>query len=438
MKKLIYLGLALAVGFTSCDGTDDPPPAGPTNLNSEVNFVLVTDVNDGGVGTTTWTKDKVYILNGLVFVNEGQTLTIEPGTIIKGRAGQGEEASALIVAKGGKIMASGTAAEPIIFTAEADNTNRNKDGELIGMDQLGLTTAGQWGGLIILGNSGLNSSPGVSAIEGISTDEARGAYGGTNDEDNSGVLRYVSIRHGGTNIGADNEINGLTLGGVGSGTTIEFIEVIANKDDGIEFFGGTARVKYALVANTGDDSFDYDEGYRGFGQFWVSVNPFDRHGEHDGGTNPETAQPYATPTIFNATYIGGSKSKLTFRDNAGGFYNNSIFESFGSTLAVDIEDLMSGDDSRLQFENGRLSLKDNIFANSGTVLVAYTGAETASIADSSNTSQTASLVSEMNPVPATPQVATNLPNDPWFTSAAYKGAFGGANWAQGWTLYYAN
>lgn len=437
MKKLIYLGLTLAVGFTSCDDKSDEPEVIITPVPTGVNVTTITD-NGSGTGTVTWTKNNVYLLDGLVFVNDGQTLTIEPGTIIKGKEGQGEDASALIIARGAKIMAEGTAEEPIIFTTEADNISRNTDGELSGMSQLPKDRGGLWGGLIVLGKAGLNSAPGTSAIEGISTDETRGLYGGTANDDNSGVLKYISIRHGGSNIGSDNEINGLTLGGVGSGTTIEYVEVIANQDDGIEFFGGTAQVKYALVANCGDDSFDYDEGFRGFGQFWVSIDPAGFHGEHDGGTDPETAEPYATPTIFNATYIGGAQSNITFRDNAGGFYNNSIFESFGSDLAVNVEDLAAGDDSRVQFENDRLSLKDNIFANSGTVMVAYTGAETVSIADASNTVQAASLVTGLNPIPATTQVATNLPTDAWFTSAAYKGAFDGMNWAQGWTLYYAN
>ena len=120
------------------------------------------------------------------------------------------------------------------------------------------TTKGQWGGLILLGNARLNSVPGESAIEGIPTSEPRGLYGGDNDEDNSGMLAYISVRHGGTDIGAGNEINGVTYGGVGSATSVEYIEVISNADDGMEFFGGTVCVKHALVAFCGDDGFDYD------------------------------------------------------------------------------------------------------------------------------------------------------------------------------------
>ncbi|MEZ4799223.1 MAG: hypothetical protein R2809_05460 [Flavobacteriales bacterium] len=148
-----------------------------------------------------------------------------------------------------------------------------------------------------MGSATLNSTPGETQIEGIPETEPRGIYGGSNDTDDSGILRYVSIRHGGTDIGAGNEINGLTLGGVGSGTVIEHIEVFANADDGMEFFGGTARVKWATVAFCGDDSFDYDEGWRGYGQFWFTVQDpadlsgGDRGGEHDGGTDPEDGMP---------------------------------------------------------------------------------------------------------------------------------------------------
>jgi hypothetical protein len=451
MKKLVYLVLAGALVMTSCKPTEEEPKVESTETTftetslidkDTVKFVSIND-NGNGIGTYTMKKNKVYVLDGFVFVNEGQTLTIEPGTIIKGKSGQGENASALVVAKGGKIMAEGTSTEPIIFTAEADQTSRSINGKLIGSDNLGTTTGGLWGGLIVLGKAGLNSNPGTTAIEGIPTTEKRGIYGGTDDADNSGILKYVSIRHGGTNIGAGNEINGLTLGGVGSGTTIDYIEVIANGDDGVEFFGGTVQAKHMLMVNNQDDSFDYDEGFRGKGQFWVSINPSDRSGEHDGGTNPETATPYATPIISNVTYIGGNS--LTFRDNAGGYYYNSIFESLNKNPVIDIEDLLesAGDDSKKQFEAGRLKIENNIFANAKGLNVAYlvydaAGKGTAGTTEIGGTTNTTSgsIVSASNPVPATITSATSTSaKDSWFTNAPYIGAFDGTtNWAAGWTL----
>ncbi|GIR12985.1 MAG: hypothetical protein CM15mP23_15600 [Cryomorphaceae bacterium] len=141
----------------------------------------------------------------------------------------------------------------------------------------------------------------MSSIEGIPTNVPFGQYGGNNDADNSGVITYVSIRHGGTEIGAGNEINGFTLGGVGSGTTINNVEVIANADDGIEFFGGTVSIQNAMVAGVGDDSYDYDEGWRGqLNSNWVAVassDDGDRGGEHDGGTDPGDSS-----TICNTNY----------------------------------------------------------------------------------------------------------------------------------------
>ena len=204
------------------------------NLKGETIQITDADISRN----TTWTANNQYVLNGLVFVEEGETLTIEPGTVIKGKPGQGAEASALVVAREGKIFAEGTAEAPIIFTAEADDASDPED--------FGSTDRGLWGGVIVLGRATLNSpsdsgSPITDNIEGIDINETRGRFGGNDDTDNSGVLRYISIRHGGTLIGADNEINGLTLGAVGSGTTLEFIEVFANLDDGIEFFGGTLR-----------------------------------------------------------------------------------------------------------------------------------------------------------------------------------------------------
>jgi len=240
-KLLAVLFTAFVIGITSCSKDEETEQE-----QSQDKFTIVD--NGSGTGTTTWESGETYFLQGFVYVNEGQTLTIEPGCVIKGKSGQGENASALIVARGAKLMAEGTADSPIIFTAEADDLNGS----------VSVTDRGLWGGLIILGSAQLNSTPGESQIEGIPTSEPRGRYGGSNDADNSGVIKYVSIRHGGTDIGEGNEINGLTLGAVGSGTVIDYVEVIANKDDGFEFFGGTPQLKHILVAYVGDDCFDYD------------------------------------------------------------------------------------------------------------------------------------------------------------------------------------
>lgn len=209
----------------------------------------------------TWTSNNIYFLDGKVVVTDGVTLTIEAGTIIKGKEGIETLASALIVARGGKLMAEGTADAPIIFTSELDNITY---GEKVGTN-LERENNEMWGGVALLGKAPISAEFGDTEanLEGIPVEEGYGLYGGSSASDNSGVLKYVSIRHGGVTIGEGNELNALTLGGVGSGTVIENIEVYATLDDGIECFGGTVNIKNALVYFMGDDGIDLDQNYAG-------------------------------------------------------------------------------------------------------------------------------------------------------------------------------
>ncbi|MEM8898412.1 MAG: T9SS type A sorting domain-containing protein, partial [Bacteroidota bacterium] len=460
------LGGGAAVGFAS--GFLDP-----LNNQGGANFALLAALPDGtvvsfpevreeivvsdntGDGTTTWTNDNIYVLDGFVFVEAGDTLIIEPGTVIKGRTGQGAQASALIVARDGYIDAQGTSADPIIFTSIVDDTNNPND--------IPLNTTGLWGGVIILGNATLNSEPGETAIEGIPTTETRGLYGGDDDEDNSGIFRYVSIRHGSTNIGAGNEINGLTMGGVGSGTTIEWVEVFNSADDGFEWFGGTVGTKYLISAFNNDDAFDYDEGWRGNNQFWFAIQSSDVGsdfgGEHDGGTSPETAMPFATPVVYNATFIGGGQAEddegvFLIRDNAGGEYHNSIFTEYNK--GVSVEKLSSGEHSFNRLLDGDLKLHNNIFWNvasddASIFFVAGSGAEEADqifiqtyFGDNGNTADgdpAIAGISRTNDGGLDPRAQAGIATTPdsisvvpeGLMSVPYKGAFGTENWARGWT-----
>lgn len=452
--QLAFFALAILF-FTSCEDKEEDKPIIPSDIYTEstdaatgrASYLVKSTVNGiASTGETSyrWTKDRVWVLDGFVFVNEGQTLTIEAGTVIKGKAGQGENASALIVARGGKVIAEGNAAMPIIFTAEKDNLTGN-----VSADENGL-----WGGLIILGSARLNSTPGESAIEGIPTTESRGLYGGTNDEDNSGVYRYISVRHGGTLIGAGNEINGVTFGGVGAGTTVEHIEVYANQDDAFEWFGGTVNAKYLIATACGDDAFDYDEGFRGnvqFGLIYQRSDDGDRGGEHDGGTDPEDGQPYALPKFANITSVGKAASRaVTFRDNAGGEYYNSIFIDYGK--GMDIEFLASGESSYKRFEAGELKLINNTFINvaGGDITKIFTIAtvEGKEPDAASLTAANASIlayfvangniagtgVTRSNVVPTTTAATASVSNS-FFTPVSYRGAFavGSAPWYAGWT-----
>lgn len=462
MKKisLLLLVVSVFVFFTACedDSTTDPPVNTATvyeatelirafdDIDYTINQIRVQDLGEG-TGTTTWTSDNVYILDGFVFVNEGQTLTIEAGTIIKGQSGQGENASALIVARGATIEANGTADDPIVFTSEADDLARANDGTLLeGTIFLDETPKGLWGGVIILGNASLNSVPGETAIEGLPTTEVRGLYGGTDDADNSGTFRYASIRYGGTDIGEGNEINGLTMGGVGSGTTIEYVEVFANKDDGFEWFGGTVGTKYLIAALCGDDAMDYDEGWRGENQWWFIYQDADgdNGGEHDGGTDPETAEPFAIPVITNATFVGGestgstARRALRFRDNAGGKYISSIFEYYED--GVEIECLGATEqDSYQQFQDGNLEFVDNVVANIVNDFFIITndcGSEVYYF-DQNNSAATTGLTDACVP---TGNFTSNVDASQYgttLTNTSYRGAFdpnSGSRWIDGWSL----
>lgn len=331
--------------------------------------VNITDADLEGGQTYHWTKDNVYLLDGLVFLETGGTLYIEAGTVVKftPRADVGNP-SALIITTGAQIYAEGTAEEPIIFTAEADDVNDPFD--------LGPTDNSLWGGLALLGR-GITQKNGNSTgnLEGIDTSEPRGQYGGDDNTDNSGVLKYVSIRHGGRQIVSGSELNGLTLAAVGSGTTLEYIEVYANSDDGIEFFGGAPNLKWAAVAFAEDDSFDWDEVYTGKGQFWFSIQRediADCGGELDGST-PDDLSPYSDPVVYNWTHIGSGLNATAsnpvgwlFRAGTAGHVANSIVTEM-KNKAIEVQDKNTGtSDSHQHLINGELVIASNIFWNNGT------------------------------------------------------------------------
>ncbi|MFT6810274.1 MAG: hypothetical protein ACJA01_003517, partial [Saprospiraceae bacterium] len=199
-------------------------------IPDQVGTVAVTGAIDSDV---TWTKDNVYIIAGKVPVLDGATLTIEAGTLIKGATGTGANAAALVIARGAKLMALGSAVAPIIFTSILDDI---QPGQILSPNLTASNNA-LWGGLIILGYAPISAGDGddLAQIEGIVADDLFGRYGGSDVADNSGTIKYISVRHGGAEIGAGNEINGITFGGVGSGTVVDHIEVVANLDDGIEW-----------------------------------------------------------------------------------------------------------------------------------------------------------------------------------------------------------
>ena len=438
--------------------------------------VTVSDQDLVAGQTYNWVSSTEYVLDGLVFLEAGATLNIEAGTVIRGKASPttSDNTSALIIARGATINATGTADAPIIFTAEEDDLSDPED--FLSEDR------GQWGGLIVLGSAPIARPGGEDGIEGIDADEDRAKFGGTDSDDNSGILTYVSIRHGGAALAPNNEINGLTLGGVGAGTTIDYIEVIANFDDGIEFFGGTVGVKHAAVAFCGDDAFDYDYGFRGKGQFWFSYQDAQyggtgRAGEHDGA-NPDGQAPFSMPTIYNATYIGigatatvdggdaadGNAFAIMLRDNTGGSYNNSIFTDFnGSAIAIEDRDNTDDGDAFARLQAGDLSFNNNFFfgfgdgntpadlfqaVNNDEEDVTASSAVVVSTFVAANNQIADPVLQEMDdrtmldPRPTTDgPAASGAPaaTDPFFDAVEYYGAFAPGNgtetpyWLAGWT-----
>ena len=351
MKKfnsLLTMFAAVVIGFTSCvDGNDNPtPPVVPGEDD-------VLRVESNITSNTTWETGKTYVLGGRIAVTSGNTLTIQPGVIVKGEVGSGSNATALIIARGAKIDAQGTATSPIIFTTVADEIAPGQ----IASPNLEPDLSGLWGGLIVLGNAKASLAGDVTGtqIEGIPPSDTNGLYGGSDDADNSGVLKYISIRHGGANIGEGNEINGLTLGGVGSGTVIENVEVIANQDDGIEWFGGAVSVKNALVWNAGDDGLDTDQAWSGtMDNFIVLCGSETDHAlEIDG---PEGSF-NAAHTLKNGTVKGNNVAELgDFRDGARGTFENIYFFNFANPADTDGRGdfSLSGDKTLATFADGSL------------------------------------------------------------------------------------
>jgi hypothetical protein len=274
----------------------------------------------------------------------------------------------LVIARGAKIFALGTKMKPIVFTnLDDDNIGSNLPGSFpYDAADSARAITGTWGGLVLLGRTyvannavtGPNGAREVQ-IEGLTSPAGLGLYGNcaastlfpsSCDDDDSGTLQYVSIRYGGFNLSANNEINGLTLGAVGRETDIDHVEVFQNKDDAIEFFGGTVGVKNAVLVSPGDDGTDWDEGYRGKLQFIFLLqgtpgsDKSDKGGELDGGNGGDGSLPKAIPTVYNTTYVGlGGQKNYTahnentvvhFRDNSGGRWYNSAFLDFGGAEAL--------------------------------------------------------------------------------------------------------
>jgi hypothetical protein len=293
MKKLLTIMIAL--GLFSCD-RDLGGGEGPVNVPATT--TLTGNINT----TTTLTSDKVWTLKGYVYVTDGAKLIIQPGTTIVSDVA---EKGALCIERGSQIIAEGTQSKPIVFTSGRPEGQR---------------TPGDWGGIVILGRAKTNRSSEPTIEGGIGR-----PYGGTNDSDNSGVMRFVRIEYAGIAAMPNSEINALTLGGVGNGTILENIQTIYANDDAFEFFGGTVNGKNLYAFATADDDFDFDFGYTGMITNGVAKRDPQFVDSGDAGNGVEcdndgtgsAAQPYTHPKLFNMILVGPNVSTSLANHNLG-------------------------------------------------------------------------------------------------------------------------
>ncbi len=319
-------------GVNACDHllfTDDgkEAPKGTVIGNGEQHFVFK--------GTQTLERG-TYTLKGWVYVADGSTLTIPAGTVIKGDKGS---KAALVVEPGGKLIASGTATQPIVFTSAQPAGSRRP---------------GDWGGLIICGKAPNNNGVLAQQIEG----GPRTKHGGTDANDNSGTLQYVRVEFAGFPFKKDQEINGITLGSVGAGTTIDHVQVSYSNDDSFEWFGGTVNCKYLIAYRGWDDDFDTDNGFSGQVQYALSVrdsqiadasqsNGF----ESDNNASGSTAEPYTTATFSNVTFLGPKTFDSSFANNTNYIKGNGVNPNNGSSMGLFQAAMHIRRNSRLNVKN---------------------------------------------------------------------------------------
>jgi hypothetical protein len=325
------------------------------------------------VTSQTWTADNVYNLQKQIYVEPGATLTIEAGTLVQSTAGLG---GSLAVCRGAQIFVNGTADAPVIMTSTNDDLvfwheGCNEWGNLTIMGN-GLISASHYGGEPVGNNTKTPTGLNQKQMEGLVAEfpgDPKVMYGGNDDNDDSGSIRYLSLRYGGKVVELQNELNGLSLGGIGRETEIDHIEIINNVDDGIEIWGGTVNLKYVNIWNVGDDSLDVDEGWRGKAQFGLIVQGFstdasqgsgvgDNAFETDGAEDSD-AQPVTTAAIYNFTVVGqpiDGDHGTAWRDNARVQYHNCVWMDLGEQLVK--LDGSDGDGANGYGYNGTLSWEE--------------------------------------------------------------------------------
>jgi len=280
LRGIVGIGLAAVVAVTVAPVSSEQAP--PVNVPGIDKPVIV--VSGEVTGTESWVSTNYYVLRGAVFVRDGATLNIGAGTRVIGEAGS---VGTLIVLRGGRLNAIGTAQAPVVFTSDQPIGTRNR---------------GDWGGLIINGRAPVNLEGGEGAGEGDT-----GVYGGNDPNDNSGILRYVRVEFSGVEFSPDNELNGIAFQGVGRGTQVDFVQAHMSRDDALEWFGGTVDIKHAVMSNAADDSLDWTFGWTGRVQFAAITqrgDDADNGIEADDNEFNNNALPRSNPQIYNITVCG--------------------------------------------------------------------------------------------------------------------------------------
>lgn len=416
--------------------------------NAMYSFVTQSVPVSGTITTsTTWTADKRYVLSDFVGVAGGATLTIEPGTVIYG----GDTRATLFIQRGADIIADGTARRPIIFTSAQRTGSRAQQ---------------DWGSLVLLGNAPINVTGGQAVLEGLPSQPAY-SYGGPDADDSSGILRYVRLEFGGFLIAANQEINGLTLAGVGRGTVVDYVEVLHNKDDAFEFFGGTVNASHLLGVAFADDGLDFDFGYGGSVQFAAMIkravndesdsNILTESDNNGDGTN---AQPLTNPRVYNVTSVRVASNTGNYgavlRRNTAGRYHNVVVQ--GSRLApVNLRDGSTNNNATsgaLVFDNSILfgDFSDAAFPSrtdggQSRTFVFTTNTRNRNV-DPQLAMGAATLIKtympDLTPLDGSPALdadfVANPPDDGFLEAVDYQGAVGpGHNWLlSGWATYSDN
>jgi hypothetical protein len=425
--------VALSIGQVARVSSEQAPPVNVPGIDRPV-VVVTGEIN----GTESWTSNNYYVLRGAVFVRQGATLNIQAGTKIIGESGS---LGTLVVERGGRLNAIGTREQPIVFTSDQPVGSRNR---------------GDWGGLILNGRAPVNLAGGLGTGEGDT-----GIYGGDDENDSSGTLRYVRVEFSGVEFSPDNELNGIAFQAVGRGTTVDYAQAHMSRDDAMEWFGGTVDVKHIVLSNAADDGFDWTFGYRGRAQFVVITqrgDDADNGIEADDNEFDNNALPRSNPQLYNVTICGdpdrneGGESvrAAIFRRGTAFTLRNFLITGF-KTSGPQIETTNTA--TTAQVENGTSQIGAGVIWNIPTPIhssiAPYVnsgrfpnvrvnedpGVSTAACANHESPDFQPSGVATLAGGQLAPIVP---PNDGFFEVTTYIGAVAPApadDWTRGWTAY---